>query len=46
MQKTALICLALITAAAFAQAQSETVQFTAFYGINHHLEYGSVEDFV
>jgi outer membrane protein W len=45
MKKTALTLAALLVAAAFAQAQSGTVQFTAFYGINHHYEYGSLEDF-
>ncbi len=45
MKKTALLCIALITAAALLQAQSGTVQFSFFYGINHHSEYGSVDDF-
>jgi outer membrane protein W len=45
MKKTVLICFVLITTAASLQAQSGTVQFSFFYGINHHLEYGSVDEF-
>jgi len=45
MKKTALLCITLITAAVSLQAQSGTVQFSLFYGINHHLESGSVDDF-
>jgi len=45
MKKTALILAALLALAATGRAQSGKVQVTAFYGINHHYEYGSVEDF-
>jgi len=45
MKKTALILAALLTVAAIGQAQSGKVQITAFYGVNQHYEYGSVEDF-
>jgi len=46
MKKTALILAALLAVAAMGQAQSGKVQITAFYGVNQHYEYGSVEDFV
>jgi outer membrane protein W len=45
MKKTALILAALLAVAAMGQAQSGKVQITAFYGVNQHYEYGSVEDF-
>ncbi len=46
MKKTVLIFFVLIiTMPAALQAQPGKVQFTLFYGINHHLEYGAVEDF-
>jgi hypothetical protein len=37
--------LLVLTASLQAQTEAGTVQFSLFYGINHHMEYGSVEDF-
>jgi hypothetical protein len=45
MKKTALIFTALLIVSALAQAQPGAVQITLFYGINHHYEYGSVEEY-
>ncbi len=46
MKNTALVVLLLITSAAgFGQDRPYRVQITAFGGIHHHFEYGTIEDY-
>lgn len=45
MKKTPLGLILVFAAAGLCQAQSGKVRVTAFAGLNHHFEYGSVEDY-
>ncbi len=45
MKKTPLGLILMLAAAGLCQAQYGKVRITAFAGVNHHFEYGSVEDY-